>query len=447
MEQVKLKYIKALIIALISVCILSIGHAFNIQVLLWGTLIIFSGLILISPKEFFLPLMLFYLPWSPILKASSDSFTFFTLVVPAVFVLLILEGFKTHSKFKKEQLILLLFFTSYTLFVKWLNALPIQMPYIFFIMMFFFIPIYTQKYKSKINFEMCTLYLTAGVLSACIAAEVLMSYPHMLEYINVYKWEQIGLTRLSGFYGDANFYSAQILVAVASLLIVLSKTRIKALIALQITSIIALLYYGMQSVSKMFIFCVAGIALLWIFILLMERRSVIYKFGMVLTLAIAVVISIKSNLFSDQINNYLLRFGLVTDTQSLTTGRSDLVAGYIEYLMSHVGKLLFGIGLSVEFLEDESSHNTVVQIIYQVGVIGSVFIIAWWKMVYSNLSNRVKLGFIEKFYMLIFIISGFFPWLALDMLYFDEFFYVTLLAILARNYISKRQLANNNIEK
>ncbi|UPM54750.1 hypothetical protein [Gottfriedia acidiceleris] len=436
MDQVRKKNVKLLILALISVLSLSIGHAFNNQILLLGSLLLFAGVALVPHKKYFLPIMLFYLPWSPVLKTNPGTLTLFTLVVPCVFLLMILNG-STKSISSKVHIFLPLFFIAYTLVVKMLKGLSIDMSYLFFIMMLFFIPIYVNRYRKEMDFETCVLYLTAGVLSACIAAKILMNFPHMLEYIDVYEWKNIGLTRLSGFYGDANFYSANILVAIGSLQIVMYKTRNKTLIAFQIFSIMALLYYGMLSVSKMFIICIALIAVLWMFCLLLGKRNFSYKIGMVLTIFLVVGIAVASNLFSEQFGLYLLRFGMVTDTQSLTTGRSGLFDMYINYLFSSNLRLFFGVGLSsLEFVNERASHNTLIQSIYQVGAIGSVFLIVWWGMVYSSLSNKVKLGTFEKYYFLILIIAYFFSWFSLDMLFFDEFFYITLLSILAKNYLA-----------
>lgn len=439
-DKYKKEKLTTLIVSLLNVLLLTLGHAYNSQVLLWGAISVFSVSVMFSPKGEFLPLMLFYLPWSPVLKTNPHTFTFFSLVVPVVFLVIFFEGVKKKWKYKMQYIMLPLFFSAYTLSVKLLNSLSIHFSYLFFIMMLFFIPIYVGNYKKDIHFERCTLFLTTGILSACIAAEILMKYPHMLLYIDVYNWEQIGLVRLSGFYGDPNYYSAQILVAIAALLIILGKTTKKVLIALQITSIIALLYFGMLSVSKMFILCTAGLVVLWIFNLMIEKRMVTYKLGITAAVVTIVGIVTVSNLFSDKINLYLLRFGQVTDISSLTTGRSKLMGVYLNYLFSNIDKFFFGIGLSQDqitiLLNTNNAHNTVIQIIYQIGISGSLLLLWWWKDIYQELTDKTRMEFSEYIYFFIMTFSVLLPWLSLDILYFDEFFYFTLLLFLSKNYIS-----------
>ena len=429
-----------LIISLLNVMLLSIGHAMSSQVLVLGALVVFAASTIISPKGNFLPLMLFYLPWSPVLKLMPNTFTFSTLVVPIVFLSLILEGLNNERKYKIEHLVLPLFFMAYTLLVKLLNALPIETPYLFFMMMMFFIPIYARRYKADICFERCVLFLTAGVLSACLAAQILMNYPHMLQYIVVDNSEGIGVNRLSGFYGDANYYSAHILVAIAALLTVLGETKKKSLIALQIGLIVALSYFGMLSVSKMFILCFVSLATLWVFNLLLEKRSIRYKLVVIVAVAFIVGIVVASNLFSEQINLYLIRFGVVSDTRTLTTGRTDLWGVYLNYLVSNTDKLFLGIGLSQDqvrlLLKTNNAHNTLIEIVYQLGIIGSLFMVWWWKRLYVELADKIHMGFSKWGYFLMMTVAVVIPWFALDILFFDEFFYFILLLILSRKYLS-----------
>lgn len=437
MAEVKIKNPMLLIISLLNVLLLAIGHAYNSQALLWGAIIMFVTLVIFSPKSDFLAIMLFYLPWSPVLKTMPNTFTFASLVIPVVFFIVLFEKEQDYKTTLHIGFAILL--TAYTLFVKLLNALALQTSYFFFIMMLFFIPLYVSKYKTAICFERCILFLTAGILSACISSEILMNYPHMLQYIDVNTVEQIGLIRLSGFVGDPNYYSAQILVAISALLIVLNKTERKALIVLQIVAIIVLLYFGLQSVSKMFIVSIAFVAVLWIFNMLIEKRSISYKFGMIVSILIVVGIVIATNLFTDQKNLYLLRVEDVTDADTLTTGRSNLWGIYLNYLVSNITDLFFGIGLSQNQVRIDiyDAHSTLIEIIYQLGIIGGLILLFWWKGVYQDLVDKTKLNFSRSLYFLIMGSSVFLPWLALGMIYSKEFFYFILLLFLSRKYLSE----------
>ncbi|MDR3587303.1 MAG: hypothetical protein P4L59_18605 [Desulfosporosinus sp.] len=441
---------KVLILALLDVLLLAIGHAYSSQVLLWGALIVFSVVIIVSHKGNFLPLMLFYLPWSPVLKPTPNSLTFATVVVPVVFLGIIAQGFNKEQKYKMAHIVLPLFFTVYTIFVKLWNELPIDMPYLFFIIMLFFIPLYVREYKADISFERCALFLTVGILTACVAAQILMNYPHMLQYIVIDNTERNGVTRLSGFYGDANYYSAQILVAIAALLTVMGKTKSKTLVALQIASIVTLLYFGMLSVSKMFMLSLVSLVVIWLINLLLEKRSISNKLGVIVAVASVVGIVVANNLLADEISLYFIRFGMVSDTSSLTTGRSDLWQVYINYLLANTDKLFLGIGVSPDqvriLLHTNNAHNSLIEIVYQLGLMGVLFLWSWWKGIYRELVDRTNMDLSKWLSFLIMAVAVLLPWFALDVLFFHEFFYFILLLILAKRYLAEGTSVNHGLD-
>lgn len=432
------KYV-LLIFSLLNVLVLSLGHAMNNEILLWSALVQFSATLVLFYKKDFFNLMLFYIPWATVLKTKPDTYTFASFIVPVVLFLIL-----TNRDDQEETKVFMgfpLLFITYTLLVKLLNGLALQTSYLLFILELFLIPMYIKKYKQEIHFEKCVIFLAAGMLSASLASNILMTYPHMLKYISIDTTQIVGLSRLSGFNGDPNYYSAQILVSIGSLLLVLSKTTSKAIIALEITVIMALLYFGIQSVSKMFLISLLIVIVLWTINLLIERRSISYKFGIITSAVFLVGIVVINNLFAEQINYYLMRFGVVSNMSTLTTGRSNLWGVYADYLYNHPDKLLFGIGLSQDqvriLLKTNNSHFTPIQITYQVGLMGVGIILGWWVGVYRHLIEKVKLNYSQRIFFLIMGVSVFLPWFSLDILYFQEFFYFTLLFFLARNYLSE----------
>ena len=65
-------------------------------------------------------------------------------------------------------------------------------------------------------------------MTAFIASNLLMTNQNVIKYIDINKEMTVGL-RLSGFYGDPNYFSAQMLVSIAGLLIMLSMVKNKKL--------------------------------------------------------------------------------------------------------------------------------------------------------------------------------------------------------------------------
>jgi hypothetical protein len=276
-------------------------------------------------------------------------------------------------------------------------------------------------------------------MSAFIASNLLIHNQNVLKYIDINNEMLVGL-RLSAFYGDPNYFSAQMLISIAGLLIILTTVKNKKLILPIIILITALCYCGMQSVSKMFIISLVLILLIWIFNMLASRIGLWYKMGIFITIAAIVIIVMIENLFAKQIDYYLYRFGRVTDSTSFTTGRVELWKIYIDYLLANPDKLFFGIGASenqiINICKTIASHNTVIQTIYQLGLAGTTIFLLWWKSVYDTLMTKpvsYLSGFIN---MVIMFLAIFLPWFALEMLYFREYFYFVALLFLLKEYLA-----------
>lgn len=441
-----------LVIALLDLGLLSWGHVYGSFPLLWGAIALFCWLVILADKRHFLPLILFFLPWTNVMRAEPSDSSFTTLILPVVFIMTAIRWLKNGRIIRGYIAFALLLFT-YTLAVKLLNNLPFHNAYLVFMMMLFYVPIYMSEYKQVISFEECIAFLVGGVLTACIASKILIANPNMLPFINVlvYDEELYYFTRFTGFNGDPNFYGAQILVAIAGLILLISRMKRKMLMVLTLFCIVVLIYFGIQSISKMFALLLFSIIGLWSVALLIDKRGISYKLLTIALMVVAAGTVISGNLFSEQINNYLIRFGISIsgDAVTFTTGRTYYSSVYLNHLFSHPERLLFGIGLSKDqlrlLLDTNNAHMTLIEITYQLGIIGGSLLFLWWISVYRETIITAKMYLPEKLYFLIMLAAVILPWFALDVLYFDEFFYFTVLLFLAKNYLSvatNKQLVN-----
>lgn len=435
---------KILILSIIDVLILSLGHTINVNFIILISLLAFSALVLFSPKQALLPIMLFYLPWSPIMKFNQGDFTFYTIIVIVYFLVLLLKKESNEGKgiLNLENILIVCALFAYTMIIKLFQDNNFSLSYLMFFFMLIFMPTYLNRYHNKISFEFCIISFSLGIITAGFASKILMKYPHMLQYIDVYEWKKMGLTRLSGFYGDANFYSSHILVAICGLLIIVSSKKLKEAIQLLFV-IIILIYLGMLSVSKMFLIILIAIFGLWILAVLLQTGKLNTKIRILFSFIIGVILIISSGIFADLINMYLIRFGMVKDTSSLTTGRSDILENYISFFENNPFSLLFGQGYTSAFSGEikTSAHNTLVQAFYQFGFLGSILLLVWIVQLSivndENDMNSTKIRGINL-YSIAFAVACFFPWFSLDILFFDEFFYITALYFIGRNYIKYR---------
>lgn len=432
--------IKILIVLLFNVIFLAIGHLINSKILILAILLFFILRIIQLPRNYFLAIMLFYLPWSPVLKLYPDQFTWFTIAVPLFFLNSIIFKKKSELEIKINiiNLIITIAIAVLTLFMKLYFSINISFSYIMFLFMLIFIPSYLVTYKNRLSFKICILFLSIGIISACIISSMLMKYPHMLQYIDVYEWSDKGLVRLSGFYGDSNFYAAQIIIAICGNMLILIKEKKNNYLG-YIIIITILLFFGMKSVSKMFIILTTLIVVTWIIKIISSKVNTTFKFKLILILIFASIFIYTSGIFTDLFKMYLTRFSMVDSLNSLTTGRSNIILDYIDYFSNNLVGTLFGVGITSTYINGikGSAHNTIFQIVYQFGLIGS-FLIIIWVINLINLSTikNKSLNIYNTLDRIMMIVACFAPWLSLDILFFDEFFYVISLYVVYKNYAS-----------
>ena len=444
----KKKNITILILSIGNVFILSIGHLLNNNSIVLFSLLSFFILIFISPKSLFLAIMLFYLPWSPIMKLNSEGHTFYTIGLALFFIFLLFtrELFENKGILTLNNLLLITVLSIYTMIMKLFLGYTPSLDYLMFLLMLVLIPSYLFIYYRKISFEASIIFFSIGIVTAGFSSIVLMDYPHMLKFIDIYQWEAVGLTRLSGFYGDANFYSAHILVAIGGLFILILRKRLYEVIMLFIL-VITLIYLGFLSVSKMFLLILIFISALWGITVLFHKRKITIKTTILVTCVIGVYIINSFEVFTKQINMYLVRFEMVSDISSLTTGRSKVLDDYVSFFKDNPVELLFGQGLTNVYkgVISNAAHNTIIQVIYQFGIVGSILLIIWlvqiFLLIYKYRPKKlsIKQSSSINIYIILFAIVCFVPWLSLDILFADEFFLITSLFIIGKEYLTVRE--------
>lgn len=416
---------KSLLFAIISVFAITAAQLIGNTIIIAGALLIYLFTLFTADDETVFPLFLFFLPWSTILKLSPTSISFASIATILIFAkYFILKKFKM----KWNILISVLGMAIVTLISKLIHQYSISPSYFMFFIMLVAFPYLLNLIGNKTDFAICVEFFSIGIILAAITSEIFGSNTNLMQYVAVFNQENIGVTRLCGFYGDPNFYSAQIVTAFGGLLLAIGKKGKNKV--LDIILSVALVACGAISVSKSFLICLMLVLALWLVSILFYKPS---KFiGIMATVMVIITISLASGAFDSIIEQYMIRFGLSDDISGLTTGRSELWAEYLDFLINNPIDLLFGQGYTSVFnTVHKGSHNTIIQCLYQFGVIGSIVLIAWISTMFTKKINLRK----NILLTVVWIIACFSMWMGLDLLYFDDFFLIFALFSLGLNYI------------
>ena len=405
-----------------------------------------------SVNKIAIPVLMFFLPWAPLIKITPGTTSFYTIAM-LLALLICVVLWRRHVN--AVHFVPSLFLLAMTLIVKLIYGYSITNDFIVFFVFLFALPYLTVKNEEKYGFYDLTVFFSVGIVLAAISAQQLNVFPTISRFIEVITIRDE--IRLSGFYVDPNFYSAHITAAMSGIMIlVLKEKQIKKRLVL--LSLLALLTYsGFISVSKSFALVTVCVLIFWIMELLFQKEKFSVKAMLFLTITVGVLFVLFSTVFSDLLDMMLNRFFTSrTNISSFTTGRFEIWKNYLEKLSDNTLLLLFGIGYTNELINGRAAHNTLIQCIYQVGISGFVMIFSWFVCFLNTILGQKRLKFSHLIQTAILIVGSIGPWFALDMMFFDEFFLIPFFALVGIRYIinsedrpfeenMKNQLSDRNI--
>lgn len=382
-------------------------------------------------KSTIFPVLLYFLPWSPLLKIDINGYSFFTFALIFACLFYFIKGKLSLSVY---QVILTSVMVALTIIAKTVQGNSISNSYFVFILMLLLFPCITSNAKNRLSFYYITLFFSFGIIAAALSAQQIAGFPNISQYIKVDSY--LTITRLSGYYPDPNFYSAHITACLAGVMLLLTKEKKDShRIILAIVSVF-LLYCGLLSASKSFIIITACLFFVWIPTLLKKQNRGSTAAKVFIGLLCAGIIVLSSTAFQELFKIIDTRFSYASSVSELTTGRTDLWQTYINEFIHNPVLVLLGEGFSSVIIGKRASHNTIIQGVFQFGIIGFPFLIAWFVITIKNLISNISDKKPHFLYILLMGVGIVLPWMALDIIFFDELFLLPVYGALAVAYSS-----------
>lgn len=404
------------------------GQIRNSKALLAVCLLAFLGFVVLScGRNAVFAVLLYFLPWSPLLRLDNKSVSFFTIALLAMCLVYCL---KDHLSFNTYQSVLAFFLVLLTLAAKLWQGNPIRNNYLFFVCMLFLLPSVVEK-SNAVSFKEATLFFAAGVVMAALIAQQTAGLPNISKYINVQSY--LSITRRSGFYGDPNFYAAHITACLAGVQLLLSREEKRVHQLALLALMVLLIYCGLLSASKSFVLTTAGLFLAWVPILL-EKGHRTSKFRLLLGILCAGAVIVSSSAFEPLFEVIDERFSYAANISQLTTKRTDLWMDYLNEFAHNVSLTLLGHGYTSVTLHGWASHNTIIQSVYQFGLLGAPLLFIWVALTLKRVRQGLKDSRSNWRYTLLMLVGVVIPWIALDILFFDEFFLLPVYVVLGSHY-------------
>ncbi len=385
-----------------------------------------------SIKGMAIPFLMYFMPFAPLIKLQPGAISFYTIALLVAYIIYIVMGSRNISVVHLVPGLLLI---GLILIVKTAYGYSIENYFILFSASILLIPFLSREIDTKYDFYWLTVFFALGIILSATTAQFFASLPSIVRFIG--RSTTYGVVRYSGYYGDPNFYSAHITAALGGSLFLLFNNKKKKRIAVIALIIVALLYCGFLSVSKSFFLITICLFLVWGIEFLFRKGKLSAKIMIIMTVIIGIVFLLTSTVFRDLLDSILLRFSGNNTLSALTTGRTDLWVQYIKALFDDPFLFLFGKGFTYVLISDLSSHNTIIQAVFQFGIVGCVFLLLWLLCFIRAFLRDTKISWSSLAQVFILIIGSFGPWLALDLVFFDEFFLIPIYVCVAINYSSK----------
>lgn len=414
--------IKYLAACLVIVAVLCVAQVRGSSIVTLSALVLQLILVLMAAfKGFASPILLFFLPWSTLMKLAPGSISFYSLSLIGTCCAYVV---RFRGQVNMRCVVAAIFLLGLTLPAKILAGGSISMDYMLFFFLLALFPMVMRECAFVVSHRILTLFFSLGIICAALSARALAGYGNIARYIHVDSWTNV--VRYCGYYGDANFYSAQICAVLGGVLVQILGEKDWKNILLWIGLTIVLIYCGLMSASKTFVITLGLMMLLWLAAVLVMPGKIGSKLVILLGTGAGIGFVIGSDVFTQVIEVIVYRFSFSSNTSDLTTGRIDLWINYAKEIMGSLRILLIGNGYTNLKVNAGATHNTVIQMIFQFGLIGSVMLIQWL----SAYVRDIRKGFRPKvLYSMIILVGTFLPWMALDLLFFDEFFLMPLYAV------------------
>lgn len=411
------------------------AQTLNVTVLLLPCLICFLLLVgWAAIKNAAMPVILFFLPFAPLLKFRPGTISFFTIALLLVYVIYAVTG---SRQVRVLHLIPALLLVVLTLVVKTAYGFGIDNTYILFAVTLVLLPFLTREMGEGYDFYWLTVCFALGICLAAVTAQYLTVFPTINRYIDVNT--SLGMIRRSGYNGDPNFYSSHITTALGGLLILLLNNDKRSKLFVLVPLVCLLLYCGLMAVSKSFFLISVCLLLLWLAELLLQRGKVTVKVTLIVTLTIAGLFLLSSTVFTDMLDVLFSRFGQDTNLSDFTTGRTVVWDRYIGALFEDARLLLFGQGYTDVIIGEKPTHNTLLEGVFQLGVIGFALLVLWIVYCVRTLLDGATIRRRQTAQLVILLIGTFGPWMALDYLFFDEFFLFPVYICVAVRFLHQQR--------
>lgn len=301
--------------------------------------------------------LLFTMSFTVIYKPTPTSTSFFAYTVIIVGLILTVK----FECFKVDRLLLIFFLFVYFLLGMGSNYTTTAKMIMGIVLLYIFVSkIEADDFKNQI------MAFVLGVLGSCVIGTFRDSFPLLNDYIGssiAILGESGVVHRFTGLNYDPNFFSMSIIFSVVLCLMLLMNKNRSGILLWIITCVMVL--FGFNSYSKMFLLSIVIVGVISLLHVMRSPKKIITTIVVLAVVGTLLVIGLQKISYTD------IMLKRLSDSD-ISTGRFDLWGTYFECLSESLSTTFFGVGLGSNYLSAGGPHNTYLESVYFVGIVGSI---------------------------------------------------------------------------
>lgn len=337
-------------------------------------------------EEEYVPFLFFILPFAPIFKLKGGGTSCFTYIT---IMYVCLHYVRKNWKININD-VFVLFMVFYIIACECVSQTVNVIRTVKFANNFLLVAIFTNIDNLKWHKSIFISYILGFIISGLLSAFA-TNYLPISDYVTT-KVELFpggtSIERFSGLYNDPNYFSINVIISLCLITNMLRRNEISSIAALGFS--LLLVYFAAKTVSKSALLMLAFPAVICMWNSIRNRRT-----GMIVFISIAIILVIyliqngRITIFENTLNR--LASGKSGGIERITSGRYDIWNSFIDYFEQFPFKTIIGNGVGIFYLDGRASHNTYIDFIYQLGIVGTVlycYIIARYFKNMQRLSRR-----------------------------------------------------------
>lgn len=344
-----------------------------------------------TPVDILIPLAI-TVTWGAELWAVANS-RLYTILKLSLLVLFFFKASRTYNKiFQKGFLLILSLFICYNIINETLNFAngPDWMFYVNLSICYMVIFIVARNSTLE-DYEKLSFALGVGVFFSAIISLLSPFIPslavvvlEMIQTDNSFDGAVIE-ARFSSLAYDPNQFGMYVDCAMAANIFVVIQRKFKKSIP-HIVLLLSLFAVGVMTLSKAY-FLVTSILMGYTYIQIIKSNNISSNSKAFINVAIVIILCGFTYYMGDYFDAVISRFSEGSKEGDLTTGRSDILVMYSNYLLDNPDILLFGRSLLGKLANHSTPHNFAMFCLFFFGIIGTTFFIFLIKYILNHCTS------------------------------------------------------------